>query len=78
MSGPLPRNFGWKAHKLAEHSLEDLGRLRLAVEQDPASANPDRSSIYLYSKAARRKLDALAWAVYHKQRAQRAASPEAA
>ena len=59
----LPRTFGWKAHKLSEHSYDDLNALRLSVENDPNSANPDKSSIYLYNRGARKKLDALAWAI---------------
>jgi hypothetical protein len=67
----LPRNFGWDRVRLSEHSLDDLARLRRSVEDDPASANPDHAagrSVFLYTPAARRKLDALAWAVTHRLR----------
>jgi len=76
----LPRNFGWKQHLLADHSFADLNRLRLSVENAPDNRNPEHvagKSIYIYTKSARRKLDALAWAVTTKlnlKRAQDAAS----
>lgn len=69
---PLPRTFGWKQHLLSEHSFADLERLRLSIVNDPACANPDKKSIYLYSKSARRKLDALGWAVTTKLNEKRA------
>ncbi len=72
MRYPAP-TCGWKAHKLADLEMEQLNSLRIAVETDPASANPNRRSIYLYTPAARKKLDALAWAVTHKLK-ERAAS----
>ena len=61
--------FGWDPVKLSDLSLEQLNDLRLSVAADPANRNPDRKSIFLHTKAAMRKTDALAWAVYHKQRA---------
>lgn len=69
--------FGWDHVKLSSHSFEDLNRLRLAVQDDPASANPAHASgksIYLHTSAARRKLDAIAWAVTTKLHEQRAAA----
>lgn len=68
--------FGWDFTKLSAHSFEDLNALRLAVQADPASANPAHASgrsIFLYTAAARRKLDALAWAVTTKLAEKRAA-----
>lgn len=73
----LPKTFGWKAYKLSDHSFDDLQRLRRSVEDDPASANPDHAngrSIYLYTKSARRKVDALAWAVTIKLQENRASA----
>lgn len=62
---------GWKPVDLYRNlSIGQLGELRAAVEGDPASANPAhaRGSIYLYTPSARRKLDAIAWAItYHLQ-----------
>jgi hypothetical protein len=62
-----PKTFGWNAVKLSEHSYADITILRMMVQTDPKSANPSGSSIYLYTPAAQRKLDALAWAVFYKQ-----------
>lgn len=62
--------FGWQAPKLADLSFEQINELRLAVVADPASANPAHKagkSIYLYTKSAMKKLDALAWAVFYKK-----------
>lgn len=70
----IPRNYGWRAHLLADHSFTDLELLRQIVMRDPKSANPEHAagkSIFLYTKSARRKLDALAWAVTTKLNAQR-------
>lgn len=60
--------YGWDAVKLSALSFEELAALRAAVVDDPSSANPRHAngSIHLYTKAARRKLDALTWAVFYK------------
>jgi hypothetical protein len=61
--------FGWNPSRLYRNlTVEQLGELRRQVEADPKSANPmhGKGSIYLYTPAARRKLDAIAWAItYH-------------
>lgn len=60
---PVPV-FGWQAWRLSDHSFEDLNALRLIVESEGANpAHAAGNSIYLYTPEARRKLDALAWAV---------------
>lgn len=60
--------LGWCPVKLSDaYSFDQLNALRLEVEA--AGANPEHAagrSINLYTPAARRKLDALAWAVTHK------------
>lgn len=63
--------YGWKATDLASHlTMEELVLLQAEVQNDPKSKNPDhdgpRQSIYLYTKPARRKLDALGWAITYK------------
>lgn len=61
--------LGWSPTRLSDYSFEQLNTLRREVESDPASANPGHAagtSINLYTPAARRRLDALAWAVTHK------------
>ena len=59
--------YGWKPVQLANNlSPDQLQTLRRAVETDPASSNPAHAngdSIFLYTVAARRKLDAIAWAI---------------
>lgn len=49
-------------------TLPELVAMAEKVRADPDSANPGyaRGSIYLYKPAARRKLDAIGWAItYH-------------
>ncbi len=64
--------YGWKAWKLSDLSFEDLSTLRETIINDPKNHAPrnahghPRSGIYLYTPAARRKLDALSWAVTYK------------
>lgn len=71
------RTYGWDAVKLSEaYTLEELAQLRDLITNDPASANPGHATgadIYLYNKKARRKLDAIGWAVYYKQQEARRA-----
>jgi hypothetical protein len=67
--------MGWDAVKLSAYSLEQLQELREAVTNDPKNANPDHAtgkSIYLYTKAARDRLDALGWAITYKLKEMRA------
>jgi len=49
--------------KLSEKSFEELNEIRLKIESDPNSKNPDKKSWFIYSKEARKKLDDIAWAV---------------
>lgn len=62
--------YGWDAVKLSDaYSLEELARLRSMITDDPANADPDHAkgnSIFLYKKSARKKLEALSYAVYYK------------
>lgn len=70
--------LGWKPTRLADaYSLEQLNALRLEVERNPESANPAHAAgrdINLYTPTARRKLDALAWAVTHRLQSAKAAA----
>jgi diguanylate cyclase (GGDEF)-like protein len=70
------RNFGWNAAKLSDLSRADLMALRAQVEAEhayPTDANgspigPDgKHSLYRHDPKGRKKLDALAMAVYHQQ-----------
>ena len=63
----LPRNFGWDRLKLATLSYEEIKRL----EDDVKANHACNDGISMYDKAGYRKLDALSWAVYHKQKAER-------
>ena len=58
------------------YSFEELNALRIEVESAPESRNPAHlagRSILIYSPAAMRKLDALAWAVTYKLAERKAA-----
>ena len=55
--------FGWSAPKLAGYSFEQLNAIRHVVEAEGLVPVEQRKTIYLYTREARRKLDALAWAV---------------
>lgn len=68
MSNRIP-NFGWNRLKLATLTYEQLAELEEQVKADHACKN----GINLFDKAGQRKLDALSWAVYNKQKAERAA-----
>jgi hypothetical protein len=63
--------YGWKSFDMYKNlNIEELLALRKKVEEDPKSQNPlhAKGSIFLYTKAAERKLDAISWAVtYHLQ-----------
>lgn len=70
--------LGWDAVALSDYSLPQLNDLRESIVDDPANANPAHAAgrdIYLYTKAARKKLDALSWAVTYRLKAARASSP---
>ncbi len=63
------RNFGWNRLKLATLSYEQLSQLEDQVKKEHASSD----GIHMYDKAGRDKLDAISWAVYNKQKQERAA-----
>lgn len=68
--------FGWDAVKLADaYTSADLAAAIGEIHADPASANPAHAtgrSIEIYTKAAKKRTDALAWAIfYQKQDASR-------
>lgn len=64
--------FGWSAPKLADHSFEQLNAIRLVVEAEGLIPVEKRKTIYIYTREARRKLDALAWAVAYKMNEKKA------
>jgi len=66
----LPRGtFGWDATRLADaYTTAELVAATQAILADPDSLNPAHAtgkSIWLYTKAAMRKDDALTWAIYY-------------
>ncbi|EMN5578645.1 TPA: hypothetical protein MJD06_04550 [Klebsiella pneumoniae] len=65
----LTPNFGWSRLKLAKLTYEQLAELEEQVKAEHACKN----GIHLFDKPGQRKLDALSWAVYNKQKAERAA-----
>lgn len=60
-------NFGWNRLKLATLSYEQISQLEKQVMEEHACSD----GIYMYDKAGRDKLDALSWAVFNKQKADR-------
>ena len=73
------KNYSWCPVRLAEaYDLEQLNALRLEVEDAPGNRTPvDRDgrpvdTIYIFTRGARKKLDAIGWAVYHVTRQLRA------
>lgn len=65
---PYPTH-GWDAVRLySALTIKQLQEMMQAIYDDPSNANPDhaRGDIHLYTKAARKKLDVLSWAItYH-------------
>lgn len=61
------KNYGWDAVKLADaYGLKELAELRERVVTDPASACPQYAagkSLYPLTAKARKRLQAIAWAV---------------
>ena len=62
--------YGWSAPKLADaYTLEELNALRLEVENAPGNKNPvdadghPINTIWIFTKPARKKLDAIAQAI---------------
>lgn len=76
MSCPIPPSLsrgvlGWDPVKLyAEYSANELATAIQQISADPANANPAHTagnSIYLLTPAARKRTDALSWAVFYHQ-----------
>lgn len=62
------RNFGWNRLKLSTLMYEQIAELEAQVKAEHAC----NDGIHMYDKAGRDKLDALSWAVYNKQKQERA------
>lgn len=60
--------------KLEGKTNEELTAMARAIENDPANRNPVAGSIFKYTKAAHRKLDAIALQITHNLAAGRAAA----
>lgn len=63
--------YNWNPVELSKHlTMDELVALQNKVQDDPKSKNPahddHRQSIWLYTKAARKKLDAIGWAITYK------------
>lgn len=63
--------FGWDSVRLSEaYSADELATANRQISADPRNANPAHTSgmsIYLHTPQARKRMDALAWAVLHAQ-----------
>jgi hypothetical protein len=66
------RTYGYNAVKMSDNlTLEQLTALADNLRNDPKNANPLRAegrsgSIWLFTKATHKRLDAIAWAVSYK------------
>lgn len=64
------RTYGYNACKMADNmTFEELTAMANRLRDDPANANPQHAngnSIYLYTKATHKRLDAIAWAITYK------------
>ncbi|WP_420478282.1 hypothetical protein [Brevundimonas sp. FT23028] len=72
------RTYGWSPARLSDaYTTAELTAWLQELSSDPANANPDHAagrSVYLHSQAARRKMDALSWAITHRMKADREAA----
>lgn len=64
------RTYGYDAVKMSDGlTMDELTALAERLKADPDNANPlhaSGKSIYLYTKATHRRLDAIAWAITYK------------
>ena len=49
----------------AKWTMEKLVAEMNRISADPASKNPNKDSINIYTPAARKKMDDISWAIYH-------------
>lgn len=57
-------NYEFNAVRLfRQRSVEELTAMQAAIQDDPENCNQRGNSVYVYRKVARRKLDAIAWAI---------------
>ena len=62
--------------KLDDLSNKQLHALMLEIESDPKNQNPDKKSIFRYTKEANKKLDKIRWAITNNLRKERLARGE--
>lgn len=60
--------------KLDGKTNAELQALRLQIESDPLSLNPQPNSLFRFTRKAQRKLDAIAWQITHNMSAARKAA----
>ncbi|MDH0032917.1 MULTISPECIES: hypothetical protein [unclassified Acinetobacter] len=59
--------YGWKAVEMARNlTFEQLEILTLKAQKEHFIPQEQRTNIYVYDQAGRKKLDVLSWAVHHK------------
>lgn len=65
--------FGWNACRLAdEYEPRELAQAIQQIAADPANANPAYAAgrdIHLITKAARKRTDAMTWAIFYQKQA---------
>lgn len=61
-------SFVIEQRRLARLTMEELLALQKAITDAEKTRLPGAGNIYLYSPKARRKLDAIAWAITYKMK----------
>ena len=46
-----------------KYSLKELEKIMQEVTDNPANKNPEKNSIYIHSKNARKRMDDISWAI---------------
>ena len=74
--GCVIMSFDKAQTRLAKKSMAELVALRKRVENDPKNKNPNKDSLFLFSKNARKRLANIDWAITYKlDEKRRAACP---
>ncbi|EDY2030071.1 hypothetical protein GTB64_004513 [Salmonella enterica] len=71
--------YEWRPHLLAAYSFDQLNDLMRFVEDTHRNPRNEagrytedgQETLFIFDAKGRRKLDAITWAIYHKQKAQK-------
>ena len=61
----IEESFVKEQSRLAKKTMEQLVKMRKEIEKDPDNRNP-KGTFEMYTKKAKRKLDAINWAIHNK------------